>query len=737
MVCAKTYENQNGGLGVAQGKPAGRYYFHAIDVNDLSERAGFPVDLEGTVARNNPIRSFNGGIHHQCPALLHTGQYIYAGFASHCVQYNFTGWIMGWDKTTGEIVERYATEGDGVPNTTPGGGIWMSGGGLASDDAGSLFFATGNGYASQLSTIPVNSRNPPTSLEEAAVHMTINDDGSLKIVDFFMPWEKTQLDGADRDLGTSPLELLPSEFSCGDYKRIGVVTGKSGKTYWLNLDNLGGYQNGPNKLDTIIQAYQNDNSVYAGAGVYPLEGGYIYINVIQYPTHVFKFSCNNGVPSFTKVADSPTKNAYVLGVGHGTTTSLNGEPGTGLVWTSDVDGQNLRVYNAVPTDGLMTQIAGFNIPGVTKFTRPIFGDGRVYLGTTQGYFYGFGSPVNLPINCSSPYDFGTANLQNAAAARTITCTAKIGVTVTNVSLTGNANFNITGVPAIPLNVAKGSTFSFQAYFNPQTVGPLSSDIVITTTNNVAGSSTSSPISLKGTGQSVNALLSVSPVTLAFQGVITGQQSGGANQSLLINNQGNSPLTIQNIQYSLKSETGPWITPNATSSGTKAGAFTFIGLPTTIPGNSAVTVTVNFDTSDSGNFAAYVKVVSNGGTKVFDVVGTSGSPPVALLEVQTPDRTGWVQYKEGQNFTFGNVTENTTRSLKLRLTNNATSDSARLSLTVSKPPFGVAGIIGANNQVDLAEGTTLAPSESATATLTAQFPKCNGTLIPSKATLNGQ
>lgn len=255
---------------------------HAINVNDLTERPNFPVDLEGIVARSNPIRSFNGGIQHQRPAMLHTGQYIHAGFASHCVQYNFTRWIMGWDKTTGAIVERYATEGAGVPNTTPGCGIWMSGGGLASDDAGSMFFATGNGYASQLSTIPVNGHNPPTFLEEAAVHMTINDDGSLTIVDFFMPWEKTLLDGADRGLGTSPLELLPSEFSCGDIKRIGVVTGKSGKTYWLNLDNLGGYQNGPNKLDDIIQIYQNENSVYAGAGVYPLEGGYIYINGKQF-----------------------------------------------------------------------------------------------------------------------------------------------------------------------------------------------------------------------------------------------------------------------------------------------------------------------------------------------------------------------------------------------------------------------------------------------------------------------
>ena len=106
---AKTYVDQspNG----AKGKPNGRYYIHAIDTNTLAEKPNFPVDLEGMVARNNPLRSFNGGIHHQRPALLQAGQYIYAGFASHCVQYNFTGWIVGWDKTSGALVERFATQG--------------------------------------------------------------------------------------------------------------------------------------------------------------------------------------------------------------------------------------------------------------------------------------------------------------------------------------------------------------------------------------------------------------------------------------------------------------------------------------------------------------------------------------------------------------------------------------------------------------------------------------------------
>lgn len=194
-VTAKTYQDQSDQV---KGRLTGRYYFHAIDVNTLNENPGFPKGLEGIIASNNGNRMFQSGNAHQRPALLHTGQYIYAGFASHCVQYNFTGWIMGWDKTSGALVESFTTEAGPEKNTVPGGGVWMSGGGIATDDKGSMFLATGNGYASQLAGIPVPGRQPPTSLEEAAVNMKINDDGSLKVVDFFMPWEKVQLDGADK-----------------------------------------------------------------------------------------------------------------------------------------------------------------------------------------------------------------------------------------------------------------------------------------------------------------------------------------------------------------------------------------------------------------------------------------------------------------------------------------------------------------------------------------------------------
>lgn len=74
------------------------------------------------------------------------------------------------------------------------------------------------------------------------------------------------------------------------------------------------------------------------------------------------------------------------------------------------------------------------------------------------------------------------------------------------------------------------------------------------------------------------------------------------------------------------------------------------------------------------------------------------------------------------FTFGNVTENTSKSLRFRISNTAAPGGVKLGLTVSKPPFGVPGIVRSANQVDLAEGTLIAPGQSQTATLTCNVPK---------------
>src|SRR3978361_1015825 len=175
---------------------------------------------------------------------------------------------------------------------------------------------------------------------------------------------------------------------------------------------------------------------------------------------------------------------------------------------------------------------------------------------------------------------------------TVQFSANSAVTVTAASLSGNPNFAISALPIFPAAVAQGQQFSFQASFTPQIVGPLSSSVILNTTQQAAGFSINTPVQLKGTGQSQAALLSTSPNTVSWNGVITGQQVGGVNQSVIISNVGHSPLTISKIQYSVVGETGPWITPNGTQAATVVSAFTFYNMPSSVPPNSAVTVPIN-------------------------------------------------------------------------------------------------------------------------------------------------
>lgn len=140
-----------------------------------------------------------------------------------------------------------------------------------------------------------------------------------------------------------------------------------------------------------------------------------------------------------------------------------------------------------------------------------------------------------------------------------------------------------------------------------------------------------------------------------------------------------------IDYSIVKEGGTTITPNVTANGVQIGPFTFKNVPTTIPGNSEIIVLINFDPATSGNFAVYVTVKSDGGSKVFDVFGTAGTYPVAVLEFQAADGSGkWIPYTNNDPpFTFGDVYEQETKIRKMRLTNNGSSSAAALSITVSK------------------------------------------------------
>jgi hypothetical protein len=401
---------------------------------------------------------------------------------------------------------------------------------------------------------------------------------------------------------------------------------------------------------------------------------------------------------------------------------MNGQPGTGLFWVTDVQGPGLRVYKAVPENGVLVGVKSVNVAGVTKFTRPVFGNGIVYIATIAGFLYAAGSPVNPPLACSGPYNFGSVVIGNSSAPKNISCQANVATTITGTSLASPANFNLSKVPTLPFSLPAGRNFTFQVTFKPSEPGQLSNDVLLNTTNGAAGFSTQTAVSLEGVGDSPGPLLAVQPNTVSFTGVITGQTKGGVTESFIMFNRGDSTINNLGYDFSVVREGGPLTSPSSTSNGPKVGPFTFGGLPTSVPANGQVTVTVNFDPSTSGKFAVYLTIRSNGGNAVVDVVGTSGTFPKALLEFQSADGKSWIPYRNDTAFTFGDVVEQQTVFRKMRLTNAGGSDASPLSITVSKIPVGTGGIIGAENTVDLAEGTSILPGQFEEATLFCSVPR---------------
>lgn len=125
-------------------------------------------------------------------------------------------------------------------------------------------------------------------------------------------------------------------------------------------------------------------AVFANAGSYPLEGGFLYITPTGYPTLVYSLGFTaSGKPAFTLVAQTPDTSAGRPGSGSPTITTYKGQAGTGIVWIVDPDA-GLRAYNAVPVNGVMTKINVPATPAVSKYQRPAFGDGRYYLSTSNG-----------------------------------------------------------------------------------------------------------------------------------------------------------------------------------------------------------------------------------------------------------------------------------------------------------------------------------------------------------------
>jgi hypothetical protein len=423
---------------VAKSKVSGSLvqYLHAIDVATSAEKFGGPVSIQATVPGtasdgNGTTVSFSPHLENQRPALLLENGHVVIGWSSHCDISPWHGWIMSYSAGTLAQEAAFNTSANGSAN-----GVWMSGGGLAADANGNIFFATGNG-----------TWNGTTDYGDSIVRLGPPSGGKFPVLDYFTPYNQSSLSGGDTDVASGGLVLLPTLPSG---QQLLTQMGKEGKMYVLDRNKLGGYcvdqvpacnGNDPNIVQEIpgatsgvwgTPAYWN-GSVYWGGGT---DGGGTD------NLKAFSFNANNSGLISTSPT-SVTSKAFSFAA-PSPTVSANGNS-NGIVWGLDDSafgstcsgGSNCQVLYAYDATNLATMLYNSSqaannrdVPGgAVKFATPIVANGKVYVGS-QFKVSAYGTISTTPVAATptlspAPGSYTSAinvALSDSTAGATIHCT---------------------------------------------------------------------------------------------------------------------------------------------------------------------------------------------------------------------------------------------------------------------------------------------------------------------------
>ncbi|KAI8850377.1 hypothetical protein BC829DRAFT_488740 [Chytridium lagenaria] len=634
----------------------GRYRLHAVDVVTLEERPNYPKDLENTIADNDPNQYFEGGKALQRPGLHFYQNTVWVAFGSHCDYYNYTGWVMGFDAPTSNLLAAWSSASKPT-SKQPGAGIWQSGNGISEID-GKLYIITGNGNTSPTKD-PTPGSQVPNILGMAVVELTINPTTrKLTATDFFMPFNYQALNGADDDFGSGGLAIFPNDkpgiFTCPKAKRIGAAAGKAGELFIFDVDNLGGFKQGDQGGDRYLQKIKCDNTVYGQPAVFPGNGGYLYITPAGRVMKAYKWNIDqDGNPAFTLAGNNTFESSQFSG--SPIVTSLDGADDSGIVWYINY-GSSLRAYRAVPNnDGILEQIYVHSITGIypyNKFFRPAFANGRVYTATSDGRLIAYGSPTTFALTAPET-NFGTIFVGCLKPVDT--------VQIVSVRLP-NANFTLgPNPPPFPITLTKGATLLLPITITPLSPGTYITQLTLQMANNDRSLSFAS---VRAVAKTRTPFVVVSPPALVFNGVVTGM--GSVTNILVVRNEGVEEMVVTGVGLPVG-----------------GGPFRVLNPPAVGSVVESVTVSVVFEPKVDGVFEDYFVVQTNGGNVRVLLSGAAAGPPVLRVDVQQDDGT-WISQTD---VAFGTLLPGGKKTIQLRATNAGAS-----TLTVTKVKVPQSGLI---------------------------------------------
>ena len=362
------------------------YYhrLHALDLLTGNEKTPGPVLIAATVPGTGQGSSrdkltFDPLHHHNRPGLLLVNGVIYVGFASHCDDKPYHGWLFAYDEST------LAQQGVWVSTPNSGlGGVWMSGSGIASDSSGNIFLATGNGVFEDSQT--------PLEYGDSIVKISLGSSG-FSVLDFFTPHAQLMMASTDSDLGSGGVLLLPDQ--PGANTHLLVEAGKVGRIYlvdrdMMTLDNEH-YCKTCTKSDTeIVQesanaeigglwsmpAYWNGNIYFGGSGdelrSIPLVNGLLNYSSITTSGNSFGFP--GATPS---ISANGATNGIVWAIDSSQYGSPGPGPGPAVLHAYNASNVAVELYNTTMASGNRDQAHN-----AVKFSVPTIANGKVYFGTT-------------------------------------------------------------------------------------------------------------------------------------------------------------------------------------------------------------------------------------------------------------------------------------------------------------------------------------------------------------------
>jgi hypothetical protein len=351
------------------GLPSNQYRqrLHALSVTTGVEEFGGPVGIRAT-SRGKGSGSQSGKVEfdplreNPRAALLLADGLVYLTWGSSCDIGPYHGWVMAYDAHT--LKQR------AVFNASPDAddsGFWAGDTGPAADEEGNLFLATGNGRFDAAK----GGRDYGDSLLQLGGQ-------SLKLTDYFAPFNVDKLDVDDHDLGSGGPVLLPAQ--PGSHPHLVVIGGKDGTVYLIDRDRMGHY-----RPDSDRHAVQTIPS--SGGGVF---GSMAYWNQNLY---VLSSSDHDALRQFTlyegRLSLKAASGSRLPGTCATPTVSANGSQ-DGVLWvlcseawnTGDTD--VLFAFDALTMSRLLydsEQNPSRDRAGLAlRFTIPTVADGHVYVG---------------------------------------------------------------------------------------------------------------------------------------------------------------------------------------------------------------------------------------------------------------------------------------------------------------------------------------------------------------------